>query len=115
MIVKNKSLVTSEIVWELVKREIYGYEKIDGILDTFNNCRETGLMFSSFNGTFHIWVFSHRNTDEITVVYGDINNSNNMFNEEEYDNKVRFGYDYEEAAYFVSNLLKKNVEENENA
>ncbi len=104
MLRKSASLMKSEIVWELVK-EFDCYKFPCGTLDTFNNCRETGLMFINMeNHSKNVWVYAQRNTDEIEVCYGE-NDSNNMFDEKAYSTRKDFGEDYQEAARYIVMLL----------
>jgi hypothetical protein len=113
MIEKKRSLVTSEIVFTILQT----FElDVDGCLDTFNNCRETGLCLDvySVNGKAlkhlgrHIWVHEHRNSDSIVVRYGETEGANNMFSEETYLSGTKiFSYNqYYEAAYYVKTLIE---------
>gem|GEM_PF-3331948 len=80
MIFKSQSLVVSETIFNLVLAKDDFCSEFDGSLDTFNNCRETGLVLtvSKRNGEFleseceniHIWVHQNRNSDEMAVRWG---------------------------------------------
>lgn len=84
MITKTESLKKSERVFALVCDEIAEASDNDkynicGYLDTFNNCRETGLFLTTYcyeNIKNHknvysyvfVWVYEHRNSDQICVI-----------------------------------------------
>ena len=80
-IYKTESLRVSERVWDIVAEKIGWYVdngyKLDGYLQPFNNCRETGLFLTITNedwdnkdrvlGQYYIWVCEARSSDEILV------------------------------------------------
>jgi len=127
---KCKSLKVSERVFDLVAEELdfdasENHVKIDGWFETFNNCREQGLVlfidsvdFENENkteGWLKVWVCEARNSDEILVITSTDRkdcNIHNMFSEEAYNNRKYFAYNEEhKAADYIINKVRETFAE----
>lgn len=116
MIEMVRSLKISHDVVEILKTKD---NKIEGYIDTFNNCRETGYVLqvwkygeTELNGNVRIWVHECRNSDNIVIRYGtkyEDADLNNMFSEEVYRNNTKdFNVNEEEkAAEYIIEILEK--------
>ncbi len=120
-IYKTASLLVSERVWSIVTEKIGWYidngYKLDGYLQPFNNCRETGLFLSISNedwddkdrvkGPYYIWACEARGTDEIMVcMQEEYPEAFHKFGEEAYNNAKYFNYNqYCEAAEYIVNKI----------
>ena len=113
MIEKKNSLLVSEIVFTIL--QTFALD-VDGCLDTFNNCRETGLCLAVYSVNKkpikmlgnRIWVHEHRNSDSIVVRYGDTVGVNNMFSEKTHENGTTI-FDYNqhyEAAKHIKDIIE---------
>lgn len=131
---KTPSLKVSERVLDLFfdrleSKEGYGFD-VRGYIDTFNNCRETGLcvllneaVWSEWDDALSafkpvasvwrdvaIWAFEDRHSDDIVVIvsrnYGDIHH---MYSEDSYKNERKFfSYDkYEDAADYIMQRVEE--------
>ena len=109
-----------DIVCEALDNEVDNDVKIDGWLETFNNCREQGYVLHvdsvDFDNplrtrdTLYIWVHEHRNGDSIVVRWQkEYPTSNGMYNDETYNNRSTwFHYDeLQKAADFILDLVKE--------
>ena len=122
-IYKTESLRVSERVWDIVAEKIRWYidsgYKLDGYLQPFNNCRETGLFLSITNedwdnkdrvlGQYYIWVCEARSSDEILVcMQKEYPEAFHKFSDEAYDNAKYFHYnqEHEAADYIVKSILE---------
>lgn len=123
---KIRSIKVSERVFDLVCEELdllaSDYNaKIDGYLETFNNCREQGyyLTISSiadFNDNqrtkenMYVWAYECRNSDEIVVVISYKYPSNKgMFDSEAWENRHFFGAsELQASADFIVKQVKKH-------
>lgn len=124
MITKTESLKKSERVFALVCEEVAESLNDDkynicGYLDTFNNCRETGLYLTAYyyeniknkkSAYFDIfvWVYEHRNGDGIYVIISkERPDVNGKFNEKAWASARCFDWDGEHGAaeYIVSTLV----------
>jgi hypothetical protein len=122
-IYKTESLRVSERVWDIVAEKIRWYidngYKLDGYLQPFNNCRETGLFLTITNedwdnkdrvlGQYYIWVCEARSSDEIMIcMQTEYPEAFHKFGEEAYKNAKYFHYNqyYEAAEYIVEAILK---------
>ena len=128
---KCRSLRVSERVLDLVIEELDcdasgNYVKIDGWVETFNNCREQGLMlyinstdFKNENRTnkiVKVWACEARNSDNILVIVSDDRESSdihNMFSEEAYNSRKCFSYNEEHKAadYIIKKVREIFAEE----
>lgn len=122
-IYKTESLRVSERVWDIVAEKIGWYVdngyKLDGYLQPFNNCRETGLFLTITNedwdnkdrvlGQYYIWVCEARSSDEILVcMQKEYPEAFHKFGEEAYKNAKYFHYnqEHEAADYIVKSILE---------
>lgn len=118
MIRKYESIVVSERVWSYVDEmlEEEDLPRVQGWLDVFNNCRETGYMCKFYSlsekllnkKNLCIWVFEHRNSDDIVVVTSDHATINSMFDADAYTKRIHFSYDEERRA--AKYIIKKIVD-----
>lgn len=127
---KYRSLKVSERVFDLVVEELDcdtsgNHVKIEGWFETFNNCREQGLMlhigsidFDNPNrtrGLLKVWVCEARNSDDILVIVStdsDACDIYNMFSEKAYNNRKYFDYNQEhEAADYIINKVRETFAE----
>ena len=128
---KCRSLRVSERVFDLVIEELDcdasgNHVKIDGWLETFNNCREQGLMLHVDSVDFDnekrtkkivkVWACEARNSDDILVIVSDdreANDIHNMFSEEAYNNRKYFSYNEEHKAaeYIIDKVRETFAEE----
>ena len=125
---KIRSIKVSERVFDIVGEYLTdekdgNYIKIDGYLETFNNCREQGYVlrvdscdYDDKNRTadvIYIWVYENRSSDNIVVSY-QINEHpyNGMFSDETYEKRRKlFDYgQYQEAADYIEELIVKTFE-----
>ena len=93
-------------------------------IETFNNCREQGYYIScssmfggyiAYDHTPCAWVYANRNTDELTVILGDITYKeppNNMFNEEAWRQAEQVS-SVNTAADMILKHFKKTAEKHE--
>lgn len=84
---------------------------LNGFYDTFNNCRETGLILCVYddNARLYIWACECRNFNQIMIVLGSEDNkdSYNMFDDEAYKKAKYFDAgDYNSAVNFVYKQIK---------
>lgn len=122
-IYKTASLLVSERVWSIVAEKIGWYVdngyKLDGYLQPFNNCRETGLFLSiddedwdnedRVKDHLYVWVCEARSSDEILVcMQTEYPEAFHKFGEEAYRNAKYFHYNqyYEAAEYIVKKILE---------
>ncbi len=125
---KIRTIRVSERVFDLVCEELDNEQtnngvKIDGWLETFNNCREQGYVlnldtFDFKNGkatkeSLYIWAFESRNSDDIVVSWQTDYPNNGMFSEETYEKRRKyFRYnELQEAADFIIGLVKDHFAE----
>ena len=125
---KIRSIKVSERVFDIVGEYLTAekdgdYIKIDGYLETFNNCREQGYVlrvdscdYNNKNRTtdvIYIWVYENRNSDDIVVAH-QFNDypHNGMFSDETYEKRRKyFDYGhYQEAADYIEKLITKTFE-----
>lgn len=124
MITKTESLKKSERVFALVCEEVaesLNNEKYNlcGYLDAFNNCRETGLFLTAYfyediknkksvYSNIFVWVYEHRNGDEICVIVSkERPDLNGKFNETAWRSAKCFDWDGEHGAadYIVNTIV----------
>jgi hypothetical protein len=112
---KKNSLMVSEIAWDVINMELNGNvnfadEDEIGWLDTFDNCRETGLMLHIIKDWNKcIWIYQHRSSDDIVVTIGDTE-FNNMYSEDAWHNSEHFRCGrYDEVADYVINEIEKII------
>lgn len=110
MFEKNKSLEVSEKFFKKLEEKLKDVD-INGYYQTFNNCREQGLILKTYldNVEVNIWAFECRNSDNIVIITGDQKdaNINNMFSDKAYKNAKHFEYeDYDSAVDYVCKVLK---------
>lgn len=121
---KIRTIKVSERVFDYVCSELdlahddYGF-KIDGWLETFNNCREQGYMLTITSDTWkddrteddlHVWAFESRNSDDIVVIWSSTYPQNAMFSEQDWTERNKH-FKYNEtyqAAEFIIDLVKKH-------
>ena len=125
---KIRTIQVSERVFDLVCESLDNEQtnngvKIDGQLETFNNCREQGyvlnldtLDFKNSKATkesLYIWAFECRNSDDIVVSWQTEYPNNGMFSEETYKKRREyFRYSgLQEAADFIIDLVKDHFTE----
>jgi hypothetical protein len=103
-------------VWSYVDEmlEEKDLPRVQGWLDVFNNCRETGYMcrFYSFHEklitkkNLCFWVFEHRNSDDIVVVTSNKVSANGIFDSDAYAKRAHFDFDEERrAARYIINTI----------
>ena len=112
---KTNSLMISEIAWNVISMELENTIKMNdeteiGWLDTFDNCRETGLMLHiTKDWNKCIWIYQHRNSDDIVVTIGDTE-FNNMYSEEAWYNSEHFECGrYDNVADYVISEIEKII------
>jgi hypothetical protein len=119
MITKTRSLVVSETVFNLAMLNEDFTSECVGSLETFNNCRETGLMLNVWEvgdvylpvqKSICVWVHECRNSDSIVVRWGfsEDKDVNNMFSENVHKNQsvsYRVG-DYKSAVDCVLDVVR---------
>lgn len=88
-----------------------------GYIDTFKNCRESGLVLcvdikkGNKSDSTKVWVYENRNSDAIMVVIGKSSGLNNLFSEVAYKNAKYFNYnDFYAAAEYINEQLGKMVD-----
>ena len=123
MITKKESLKKSERVFDLIREEIAESENDDkfhlcGYLDTFNNCRETGLYMTAYYyedikthksaySDIFVWVYEHRNGDSICVIVSkERPNINGQFNDKAWGTRKCFEWcgEHEAASYIIDTI-----------
>lgn len=118
---KIRSILVSERVFERVNEMLYQYlesgKKIGGYYCVFNNCREQGYVLRVYSTDFKnpaprkddllIWVYEHRNSDNIVVVNDTKSvGPNDMFTEAAWRVGKHFERDAEaEAADYIIDLI----------
>lgn len=107
---KSRSLVVSETFFDKLEKKL-GKHLINGYYETFNNCREEGLVLKTYDNDkeLNIWCCECRNTDDIMIVLGTPENTNinNLFDEESWNKRKLFSSnDYDSAIEYVYNQLK---------
>ncbi len=115
MFKKQHSIVVSEIVFNILERQLEGVElkgeKVcEPYLETFYNCREQGYvlcLWRSGKSELNIWAFENRNSDEIVIVVG-TGDSDNLPMDEAWRNRQCFHYNefYEAAEYAKKQIIK---------
>jgi hypothetical protein len=122
---KIRTIRVSERVFDIVCEELDNeqtgnYIKVDGWLETFNNCREQGYVLHMDSTDFesdkrtkenlYIWAFEARSSDEIVVSWQTEYPNNGMFSEETYKERRKyFHYDeLQKAAKFIIDLVKEH-------
>lgn len=133
-IYRTSSLKVSERVLDLFfdrleRKESDGFE-VRGYIDTFNNCRETGLcvvlhegLWTEYDTTISafkpvasvwcdvaIWAFEDRHSDDIVVIVSrDRGDIHHMYSEDSYRNERKFfSYDkYEDAADYIMQRVEE--------
>lgn len=110
MFEKNDSLQVSEKFFKKLEDKLKGCS-INGYYNTFNNCREQGLVLKLYNHNYslHIWACQCRNSDQIMIVIGNEDNTdiNDMFDEKAYENAKYFSYNkYDSAVSYVYQHIK---------
>lgn len=81
---RNHSLVISQSIWDLVELSTDEEKLLGWRLETFNNCREQGLVAVNYEKRKVIWTYANRNTDLPTVIISTLEhmNINGMFDDE---------------------------------
>ena len=92
---------------------------LDGYLSTFNNCREQGFYLTLMDINFkdpktvrselYVWVFEHRNSDDIVVIVDSERPTfNGMFSESSWKKEKLFRYNQEREAsdYIATEIIK---------
>lgn len=107
---KGTSLLVSETFFKCLEQS-YGENLKECYLETFNNCREYGLVLINYDKNWVIWACECRNSDNIMLVFGTVGdkNINNMFNDECWENSKYFPYQrydlaVEEAIKFIEDM-----------
>ena len=125
---KIKTVQVSERVFDLVCEDLDTEQtnnniKIDGWLETFNNCREQGYVLHLSSTDFknakkteenlYVWAFESRNSDAIVVSWQTDYPNNGMFSDETYNERRKyFRYnELQEAADFIIDLVKNHFTE----
>ena len=126
---KVRSIKVSERVFDIVCEELdleqtENYIKIDGWLETFNNCREQGYVLTVSTSDFdnenrtkdnlYIWASEARSSDEIVVSWQtEYPYDRGMFSEDTYENRQKYFHynQLQEAADFIVNLVKEHFKE----
>lgn len=125
---KIKTVQVSERVFDLVCESLDNEQtnnnvKIDGWLETFNNCREQGYVLHLNSTDFknkkrteenlYVWAFESRNSDDIVVSWQIDYPNNGMFSDETYKKRREyFRYNgLQEAADFIIDLVKNHFTE----
>ena len=103
---------------------------LDGYIDTFNNCRETGLRMCLMRAlyqkwsedakafitqtciwkTIYIWAFEDRHSDQICVIVSENTPTHlGMYSEESYEKERKFfnTNEYEKAAEYLMTRVKE--------
>ena len=109
---KYHSLSVSLAIWEMVGALVNSDAVIEGSLETFNNCREQGLVYVNHISKLVIWTFAHRNTGLPTVIIGttyNFSNMNNMFDEAAWRSEKSYT-NINEAVTDIINALEAQVE-----
>ena len=121
-IYKYNSIKVSERVFDMVADQIDWINdngnKLSGYLQTFNNCREQGFYLTISDDDFDnenrvkgflcVWVFEHRNSDDIVVVSQEEFPQGSVFNDEAYESRKHFNYNQEhEASDYIVKLIEK--------
>lgn len=123
MITKTESLKKSERVFALVC-DYFAEESnndnynICGYLEPFNNCRETGLYLSAYfyediknhksvHSDIFVWVYEHRNGDQICVIVSkERPDVNGKFNNKSWECAKTFDWDGEHrASWYITHTL----------
>jgi hypothetical protein len=122
---KIRTIRVSERVFDLVCEELDNEQtnnnvKIEGWLETFNNCREQGYVLHLDSTDFkndkrteenlYVWAFESRNSDDIVVSWQTDYPNNGMFSDETYkERREYFRYNgLQEAADFIIDLVKEH-------
>ena len=117
MFEKNKSFEVSKKFFEVLESKLNKLNPtFKGYYNVFNNCREQGLQLIAYGENdveddLCIWSCMCRNSDQIMVVIGDRNCSdeNNMFDDKAYRCVKYFqSEDYNSATDYAVNVIKKN-------
>ena len=125
---KIRTIQVSERVFDLVCESLDNEQtnngvKIEGWLETFNNCREQGYVLHLGSTDFknakkteenlYVWAFECRNSDDIVVSWQTEYPNNGMFSEETYKKRREyFRYNgLQEAADFIIDLVKNHFTE----
>ena len=118
MLYTNKGITYAQEVAEKLDRLIADSGEVgieDIYVDAFYNCREQGLSFSKWvydiNGDIKhptAWVYAHRNTDKLTVVYDSemvAREPGNMFPEDAWYSNQHSYESTDEAAEAIYNFF----------
>lgn len=117
MFEKNKSFEISKKFFEDLEVKLNKLNPtFKGYYNVFNNNREQGLQLIVYGDNdveddLCIWSCMCRNSDQIMVVIGDRNcsNNNNMFEDKAHKNAKYFRYDdYNSATDYALNVIKRN-------
>lgn len=132
-ITESQSLRVSRRVFDFfLEKAEYESENgfdLDGYIDTFNNCRETGLRMCLMSAIYqrwgedvkafiaqdaiwksiYIWAFEDRHSDSIVVIVSEnLPSLVGMYSEESYINERKFfnANEYNEAAEYIMTRVK---------
>lgn len=110
---KNNSLKVSEAVFKKLEEKLGDKHLLNGFYDTFNNCRESGLVLTIYDNNrdnhLCIWACESGNSDQIMIVIGNEKDkdANNMFDDEAYNRAKYFECnDYDSAIDYVYKQIK---------
>ena len=115
---KQKGLVYSEYVYEMISNYLSDYDEIEGRVETYYNCREQGYVFEIHNKDYNknicIWIAAQRNSDEPMVVWCYDNpipkEMDNTYDEDSYYNRNETFKYVEQAVEKVEELIKEYFE-----
>lgn len=111
---KAMGLTIAETVFNILLND-FDFEDYDvrGFLDTFNNCRETGLILFAYvkkgdkSIDTNVWVCRSRGSDSIMICVGKNHDINNKFDEKQYNHAKYFRYD---EIYLAINYIKEYLD-----
>lgn len=114
---KDKGLIYSEYILNMVSYYMADYEDISAKVETFYNCREQGYVLRVHDKMYTqglcIWICAQRNSDEPTIVYDYLalpKEIANSFGESAYEHRYLVFEDVDRATKKVIEIIKDYFE-----
>lgn len=116
-IYKDKGLIYSEYIINMVSYYMADYENVSAKVETFYNCREQGLVLRVHDKMYTkglcIWICAQRNSDEPTIVYDYLilpQETANSFGQDAFENRYLVFENVEKATKKVIEIIKDYFE-----